>query len=112
MGIEPHITPNRANAGGHWRNGKRKRADYFLRCLCTDWKQPRKPHSHVRLTATLYVWSRMDMDNLMARMKWPLDWLVRNGWLTDDGPDVIEWELPRQVVDRKNQRIEIELEEL
>ena len=113
MRIVLPLPPNRANARWHWRTEKRKRADYFLRCHCTDWKQPRKPHSHVRLTATLYVWSRMDMDNLMARMKWPLDWLVRNEFLTDDGPDVIEWVgLPTQVVDRKNQRIEIELEDI
>ena len=30
--------------------------------------------------------------------------------MTDDGPDVVEWELPAQVIDRKNPRIELDLE--
>jgi len=63
------------------------------------------------LTATLYLHQRMDADNLMARMKWPLDWLVERGWITDDNPEVIEWtEPPIQVIDRKNPRVVIELE--
>ena len=52
----------------------------------------------------------MDTDNLMARLKWPVDWIVKAGYLADDGPKVLEWEMPQQVIDRRNMRVEIELE--
>jgi hypothetical protein len=48
----------------------------------------------------------------MARLKWPVDFLVKDGWIADDGPDHLEWEMPAQVVDRKRPRVEIELTEL
>ena len=38
-------------------------------------------------------------------------YLVNTGFIVDDMPDVLEWELPKQAVDRKNQRIEICLDE-
>ena len=102
---------NRANTSLHWRAEKRKRDAYMLRCTVMAPERPPKPSSGVRLTATLYLHQRMDADNLMARMKWPLDWLVERGWITDDNPEVIEWtEPPIQVIDRKNPRVVIELE--
>jgi hypothetical protein len=54
----------------------------------------------------------MDLDNLMARCKWPVDWLVIRSVIAGDSPKELEWELPRQLIDRKDQRIEIELEEI
>ena len=66
-----------------------------------------------RIKVTLFGWNRMDADNLMARLKWPLDWLVHANFIDDDGPDFLDWEgMPTQVVDRKNPRVEIELEAL
>lgn len=51
----------------------------------------------------------MDEDNLTARAKWVLDWLVTRGYLTDDKPQNLRLLKPRQRIDRKNKRIEVEL---
>ena len=105
------LPPNRGNARWHWRTEKRKKDDYFLRCRISRYKPfPAEPFTHATIKATLYTWSTMDTDNLMARMKWPVDWLVRSGYIVDDSPDVLVWTLPEQAVDRKRQRIEIDLE--
>ena len=116
MKITLPLPPNRANARWHWRTEQRKRTDYELRCRVFSTMEPGQdepdmPWERARIKATLYVWSRNDLDNLMARMKWPVDWLVKAGYLVDDSPDHLEWVgLPEQHIDRRNQRIEIELE--
>ena len=104
------LPPNRANARWHWRKEKLLRDSYFMRCLAMQGLKWREPATHARISATLYVWSVMDMDNLMARLKWPVDWLVHRGYITDDDPAHLQWTLPEQQIDRRNQRVEIELE--
>ena len=108
------LPPNRANARWHWRTEKQKKDDYYFLCECqTVWRhRPDFPLKRARIAVTLYTWSAMDLDNLMARLKWPVDWLVRRGYIADDSPDVLEWELPRQEIDRRRPRIEIELVEI
>ena len=112
MRITLPLPPNRANSRWHWRTEKRKRDAYFLRCLVGVTKRPIRPFERARLKATFHMHQLMDIDNLMARMKWPVDWLVRTGFIMDDSHKVLEWELPRQRVDRKFQRLEIDLEPL
>ena len=105
------LPPNRANARWHWRREKELRDSYFMRCLVMHglrWRDA--PLAYARISATLYVWNISDMDNLMARMKWPVDWLVHRGYITNDDPAHLEWTLPMQQIDRKNPRVEIELE--
>jgi Holliday junction resolvase RusA-like endonuclease len=109
------LPPNRANAREHWRVTHRKKKDYYLwaeRALrnhdCQAW---RTKEGRVALTATLYLWNKMDRDNLMARLKWPLDVLVSYGLLVDDSEEWLDLKMPTQVVDRKNPRIEIQLKE-
>ena len=52
----------------------------------------------------------MDPDNLVARLKWPLDFLVHAGFIADDSPKVIKFAgIPAQRIDRANRRLEIEL---
>lgn len=111
------LPPNMANGRMHWRTRQRKRRAYNETCdmACimypdVHYARPRVPLAKAKIRATVYVWAKMDADNLMARLKWPVDFLVNDGWLYDDGPDHLEWEMPRQVVDRKNPRVEIELE--
>ena len=106
------LPPNRANSRWHWRTEKKKKDLYFARCLIRNMARPDEPLSKAIIRATLYTHQTMDMDNLMARMKWPVDWLVMRGYITDDMPSVLEWRLPQQAVDRKDQRIEIELTDL
>ena len=74
-------------------------------------KPPRKPWKKARIHIDAYLFNRQDMDNLFARFKWAVDWLVREGYIRDDRPACLEWAgLPSQSIDRKNQRLEITLE--
>jgi hypothetical protein len=97
----------------HWRTKKDKRENYFVRCYV--WRgehcdrRPSEPLKRARIHATLYTHQRMDADNLMARLKWTLDWMVSDGWITDDSPAVLVWEGVEQAIDRQNQRVEITL---
>ena len=115
MRITLPLPPNIANARMHWRTKNRKGKEYFESC---DWLQIMgevpilvgAPLPKASIRATLYLWGVMDTDNLMARLKFPVDWLVYAGYIVDDSPKHLDWEMPTQVIDRKNQRVEIELE--
>ena len=63
----------------------------------------------MRLDATLYVWAKMDKGNLVARLKWLEDSLVRFGLLVDDNEKWLDLQMPKQVIDRKNMRVVIRL---
>lgn len=107
---------NRANARGHWRKHHKAMNAYYdkLDLLVIFKGLPKPPpdaYGEVRATATLYVHNIMDQGNALNRLKWIEDWLVKRRYVVDDNPK--HWTytgLPNQVIDRKNQRIEIELE--
>jgi hypothetical protein len=105
------LPPNLGNARLHWRAKNRKKQDYhrFLDALASDRRFPSphgEPPDRVRIAASLYVWNYCDPDNAMARLKWPLDWLVRNGYAADDNRASVEWAgIPWQAIDRKWQRV-------
>ena len=112
------LPPNRANAREHWRVTHRKKVEYRdLAALALftqvgppgDVMPPTFANSRLTLTATLYVWSKMDLDNLVSRLKFPIDCLVRYGLLVDDNEKWLDLQMPKQVVDRQNMRVEIEL---
>ena len=104
------LPPNRANAREHWRVTHRKKTNYYGRAVLTLLAQrPSLPPVRLTLTATLYVWAKSDPDNLMARLKWPIDCLVNYGLLVDDNEKWLDLQMPTQVIDRKNQRVVIEL---
>ncbi len=69
-------------------------------------ERPRKPFERPVVRATMYVWSLMDVDNLYARMKWPLDWMEDREIIVNDRDVDLRVE---QIVDRKNQRLEVEI---
>ena len=117
------LPPNRANAREHWRVTHRKKNAYYdlahlmlcgsLSCAYDGGlvaKYDGLPLIRPTLTATFYLWAKMDRDNLMARLKWPIDCLVRYGLLVDDNEKWLDLQMPKQVIDRKNQRVEITLE--
>lgn len=113
MRITLPLPPNMANKSwGHWAKKRRARTNYMLEA--TAWHPKRLPAPLPRATikATLYVWSTMDGDNLRARLKWTIDWLVNREFIPDDSPKYLEWLPTEQVVDRRNQRVVIELEEV
>ena len=119
------LPPNRANAREHWRATHKKKVAYYakaeraLRGQC-EWvmdmgtgrprvRAERPCTKPMRLTATLYVWAKMDRGNLVARLKWLEDALVNYGLLVDDNEEWLDLQMPTQVIDRKNRRVEVTL---
>lgn len=102
------------NQGMHWRKRNKIKREWYenadmLALVKFNPQPPAKPWEKARIKAHFYVWSKMDcIDNLPARMKWVMDWMVTRGYLTDDKD--AEWsEQPQQTVDRKNRRVEVEV---
>lgn len=121
MKITLPLPPNMANSRFHWRVKHNKRTAYFDACgmIAFDrhnawWVEAWRggPPAKAKVKATIYCGGRMDHDNAIARLKWPIDWLVANGWLVGDKPSQLEWVWPiEQIVKRKQQyRVEFELE--
>lgn len=112
MKITLPLPPNMANSRMHWRVKQKEKKAYFAACdlVSLTWKgEPDAPWKAV-ITPTLYCGGRMDMDNAFARCKWPVDWMVRSGYLVNDNPAHLEWEMPRQVVSRKQPyRVEFDI---
>lgn len=73
---------------------------------------PKLPLPKARISATIYAWSLSDPDNATGRLKWVLDWLVSRGYIADDSPKVLDLEMPRQAIDRKDPRVEVFLQEV
>ena len=73
----------------------------------------RKPIPNAIVAATFYLRGSkiMDDDNAKARLKWPLDALVKAGVLVDDSRPHCTVLDPEQKFDRKNPRLEIEITE-
>ena len=113
------LPPNVANQRKHWRAKLKQKNSYWN--VCSTLRHARKvpkppdgwPHERSRITVTLYVHNLMDHDNAMARLKWLLDWLVAWDYLADDNPRALEWSgMPSQEIDRRNPRVEIQIEEV
>jgi hypothetical protein len=99
---------NFGNGRGHWRKKYSQMHQYWS---TLDFgviagkvpRPPRTPYQRVRLDVELHHNREMDHDGAEARLKWPLDWLVRNGYIADDSPRHIERVgLVRQVHCRKD----------
>jgi hypothetical protein len=112
------LPPNLANSRFHWRVKNNKRKAYFETCdilaavrgFVKEFAAPMP--ERVKIKATIYCGGRMDHDNAIARLKWPVDWMVNNDVLENDSPAHLEWVWPiEQVIGRKQQyRVEFELE--
>lgn len=108
------LPPNRANQRKHWKAALREKKNYWdqLNVLAVTRQLPqppeRAPH-FVRIESTLYVWAMMDVDNSFGRLKYVLDWLKGWGYIADDSPKHLALDTPKQIIDRKNQRLEIEI---
>ena len=107
------LPPNRANAREHWRVTHRNKVEYYELARNALRVQRLFPLSRtsvrMRLDATFYLWSKLDPGNLVARLKWVEDSLVKKGLLVDDNEKWLDLQMPKQVVDRKNRRVEITL---
>jgi len=104
------LPPNRANARWHWRTEKKLRENYYLICTVLHPRPLKTVLTRCSIACDLYLWGQMDVDNAYGRLKWALDWM-QGRYILDDSPDVIETLTLKQHIDRKNQRLEIEVEE-
>lgn len=118
MKLTVPMPPPLSNASGrsrHWRTVHRAKKAYqqALDLLSVAGKMPRAPFpvpTKLRVTSTMYLGNRMDVDNAMARHKWVMDWLADAGWVDNDRH--VEWTgFPTQIVKRGQEyRIELDLE--
>lgn len=105
--IEMPLPPNMANGRVHWRAKDKARKEYIakahLHLMAQKIRRPWKVSpAKVRITAHIVVGGQMDVDNLFARVKWALDYLVSDKILRGDSPNHIEWgAIPTQEVSRK-----------
>lgn len=121
MKITLPLPPNMANSRTHWRVKNKERKAYFDRCSIlgalsahTGEHDPSKwhPPERAKVRATIYCGGQMDQDNAIARLKWPIDWMVKVAYLSGDKSSQLEWHWPiEQIVKRGQQyRVEFELE--
>lgn len=112
--LELPLPVNLANARMHWRVKDRERKAYraTLDLLLAAKRLPSPPVaplSPIVIRPALYVWSQMDDDNALARVKWAADWLKTHGYIVDDKRPHCRFTIPEQVIDRKNQRLVLTL---
>ncbi len=109
------LPPNIGNLRAHWRVKNRQKHEYWLLCdiaMRLKWPVRGQPWTKATISAHFYVWNLMDDDNAMSRVKFPVDWLVRQGYIVDDSRKVLTWSgLPDQTIDRSDQRLVLTLEE-
>lgn len=105
------------------RNQKRKPVIYAghkaaYEVHCDVWSReagifpPKVPLKAWKLRrAAFYVHNRRDPIELMAGLKWPVDWLVKRGFVEDDSDRELRWiPYPEQQIERKALRVELEIE--
>jgi hypothetical protein len=97
----------RANARKHYMAAAKEKRDYFDACnLFLMETHQTVPHQlvFVRYNVHLETGRAMDFDNLVARTKWPIDFLVERGFLVNDDPKHFwPYQLPTQeIIYKKN----------
>lgn len=100
--------PPSRNAGrrhAHWQTVHRQTAAYYALCarVCHD-QALTLPTGWAALTAraTCHVWALNDEDNLLARLKPTIDWVVRQRVVPDDSVRYWHWDaIPTQIVQRR-----------
>ena len=95
------LPPNLANSRMAWQAKHQAKKAYWRQCdnrvtLGEVAKADRRlPLAY--LYADVYLGRPMDPDNLVARLKWTIDWLVTRGYLEDDDAVHLRFaEHPRQ----------------
>lgn len=103
----PPIASNRRHGSSrHWRAIEREKKAYWeqldvLQLVRRIPPSPAAPIARATLRSTMYLGAAMDDDNAVIRHKWPIDWLVRAGFLASDRRTCLRWEsLPDQVIKR------------
>lgn len=112
----------RRTKGGGWRRDAlptvydTQKEEYGTRCTVETRQAgifpPRYPWQRWRLVeARFRLWGARDPIELLAGLKWPVDWLVQAGFVEDDSArHLVGIPLPDQVVDRGNRGVTITIE--
>lgn len=108
--MPPTLTNSGKGRSRHWRVIEREKEQYWT--LLTIAKQfktipppPAVPWEKARIQSLMVLGGAMDDDNAMARHKWPIDWLVRNGYIKSDRKSCLVWaDFPTQRVSRKEDK--------
>lgn len=118
------LPPALGNARMHWRVRQAEKKRYAVQLEVARHaarvglagavfqfpKKPRRPIECALISAHLVMWNPMDDDNAMSRMKFLLDWLVRESYLADDRRTNLRWTgLPTQEVTRAHHALRVEL---
>jgi hypothetical protein len=102
--MPPPFANRSARSSTHWRVIYREKMRYLetLDLLFAAKQMPAPPAlapHRVQVTSVMYLGARMDVDNAMARHKWALDWLAKQGYVDNDKH--FEWQtFPEQIVKR------------
>lgn len=102
------LPPNMGNWRGHWRRKHNARVEFYERCDLHRMAKlipsaPAQPWVKATITAHFVVGAANDVDNLMARAKWALDWLRDRQYIADDRAKCLTWgAVPTQRVSRKD----------
>ena len=93
------------------RDYRKERNKYYDFCHIASYSQKRKIVHLLPLPAAMWeahieVYNGFDADNLMASLKWPIDFLVRQRWLKSDDWKVL-WprSLPTQEIKQTGERL-------
>lgn len=97
------VPPQRANDRSHWTKVMREKKKYYEECVYSILNQTRglklvhpyspsngiikswtTPWEYIEWEASMDVQRLHDFDNLVARLKWPIDALVQNGIIKND----------------------------
>lgn len=114
------LPPNRSQDTGHWALKHRVKTAYRESCRMPLYAalgpfpgamQPPLFHA-VRIEAVMYVWNLNDPDAIDGRMKWLIDSLVYYRIIPNDTAKHVELGDVTQEFDRKNQRLELRIEEI
>lgn len=95
-----------------------RKEQYEMLCLAVSrqlgMKPPPTPWERWRLErAEFRVHLRRDPLELIAGLKWTIDWLVREGFVVDDGPDhLLHIPTPAQRIDRGDRGVTIVISEV
>lgn len=104
-----------ANSRMHWRVKQKTKKAYWDSCdiYRALWLRNGRQFERAKIRATIFCGGRMDHDNAIARLKWPVDFLVTQGLLAGDKPSQLSWHWPIEQVVKRNQeyRVEITIEE-
>ena len=100
---------NLANSRLHWRTKHMAKKAWTVRTnnlLLAKLlpSRPPAPWPKAIITAHIATGNTMDFDNMVARCKWAIDWLVTSGYLVNDHPSNLRWSgMPTQEIVRKAQ---------